>query len=355
MIRLILLTFFCLAQATAANARQLCFVLPLTGGQAAFGESVMRGAQLAQQKMSVCANDKSAAEPNDCALKDVKFVFEDHSGEPARAVSAVESLLRSNNCDAFAVFGSATSLAVVDRLERVGKLTISIATSDKIQTGKKFVFRNMAAATAIAKPLSEEAHRTGLKQVVSITTIHDGMFAYRDAFESAFGSPFVQKIEVAPAEADMKAYALQAKHANAGGVFITLLPPQSSMFSREIRALGYAKPLFASNQIETPDELKSAGTAFEGLWYAREGSEGSRSIDAELAKRFPDGKTIFAPNGYDTAAILGLALSAPDPRGYVENLKGFSGAQGTLSTLPDHSFDIPVRLMIVRQGRFTMK
>lgn len=349
MIKLIATAAFCfLSLSASAEPRQICLLLPLSGGQAAFGHSVMNGAILAKEESTGCV----AGSPF-CSLKDATFHFEDHGGEPSKAVSAAQRLLTSNSCSAFIVFGSTTSLAINDLLERAQKLTISIATSDKIQTGKRFIFRSMASAHSITAPLAAESERLGLKSIVSVTTIHDGMFAYRDAFEAKRGQPYLKKLEVNPGDTDLSSIALQAQTVRPDGVFITLLPPQAAIFARHIRKIGYRGQLFAANQIESPAELKAAGEAFDGLWYAREGSAASATFDSKLSKRFPEEETIFSANGYDAARLLTAALDTPDPRETLEKMNKYQGALGSVTTLDDHSFTSDVRLMVVKGGRFT--
>lgn len=333
-----------------SQQRTICFVLPLTGGQAAFGESVMRGAQFAQERNADCKKGDAI-----CQINNRKLIFEDHAGEPAKSVAAVKKLLYSDSCDAFVIFGSPASLAAVDILEKASKLTISIATSDKIQTGKKYIFRSMASAPVLTKPLSDELKRLNIKKVVSITSIHDGMYAYRDALQSEYKQEYLKLFEVNPAETDFKVLALQIHRLNPEAIFITLLPPQGAMFVKQIKALAYQGELFAANQLESPDELKAAGNAFEGLWYTREGSQDSQEFDRAMLKRFPDGNINLSLNGYDSTIMLDYALRQSDPRAALENLKDFQGASGLITTFDDHSFSSSVRLMMVKQGRFVPK
>jgi branched-chain amino acid transport system substrate-binding protein len=345
------LLLFCYANAqfVAAHDREICFVLPLTGGQAAFGQSVMHGAILAKEEAD-CVKEKQF-----CALRNTELRFEDHSGEPSRSVASVQKLLSSNACSSFVVFGSPTSLAVSDLLEHAGKLTISIATSDKIQTGKKFIFRSMASAAAITAPLVAEVSRLQLKNIVSISTIHDGMFAYRDAFEAQRNLPYIKRLEVNPADTDFRSLALQVKSLKPESIFVTLLPPQGALFAKQVRDLGYTGQLFAANQLESPAELKAAGAAFDGLWYAREGTSTPQAFDQSIERRFPGGDTIFSPNGYDAVRLLTLALDQADPRLALETVAGYVGASGKLATLANHSFSSEVRLMEVKGGKFSLR
>ena len=117
-----------------AEKRELCFVLPLSGGQHPFGESIRRGAEFAKIEAQDCQGSDAP-----CALKETILTFEDHQGEPARAATAVRRLLQTNSCDGFVVFGSPPSLAVADILERAKKPTIAMGSTDKIQIGRAHV------------------------------------------------------------------------------------------------------------------------------------------------------------------------------------------------------------------------
>lgn len=347
---LFLSAIFPLFVPACAAARELCLIVPLSGGQAPFGESIRRGTIFAQEKLASC----ESSEPL-CSLKGTILTIEDSAGEPARAISAAQRLLRSRKCDAFIVFGSPASLAVAGILNREKKLTIAMGSTDKIQEGKPFVFRSMASSRDITEPLVEECRRLGIKTVVSVSSIHDGMLANRDAFESQRGTPYARELEVNPSESDFRAIAAQANALKPDGIFMTLMPPQSSLFAKQVRALGYRGSLFSTNQVESFDELRAAGSAFDGLWYSREGGEDTQRFFDEMKARFPDGNVSLAYLGFDAANILTLALSAPDHVAAIESLANYRGALGTISTVPNHSFRSERILMEVRKGGFQLR
>ncbi len=333
----------------AAQGRELCFVLPLSGPQHPFGESIRRGAAFAKEGAASCPG---ADEP--CALGDVRLVFEDHRGEPTQAASAVRRLLEAGECSAFVVFGSPPSLAVADMLERAKKTTIALGSTDKIQAGRQHIFRSMPSSSEATKPLVEEAARRRLQAIASVSTQHDGMLANRDAFAAQRGASFVREIAVNPGDSDFRALATKLHAAKPDAVFLTLMPPQASLFARQLRELGYRGELFATNQVESPDEIKAAGPAFNGLWYSREGGPGSEGFFREISRRYPDGSLMFAYLGYDAARMLGAALKASDPSGAVAALRDFPGALGPITTKPDHSIDGPMQLMVIRDGTPTV-
>ena len=101
--------------------------------------------------------------------------------------------------------------------------------------------------------------------------------------------------------------------------------------------------------------MKAAGSAFEGLWYAREGNAASQGFDEGIRQRFAEGPTIFSSNGYDAVRMLTFVSHQSEPRAALETLSDFKGASGTLATLPDHSFSSEVRLMMVKEGKFTAR
>ena len=337
----------CCAQIRIVTAEQLklCFVLPLSGGQSPFGESIRRGAELALDEAKSCVDSEPA-----CALRGASFSFEDHAGEPNRAVTAVQKLLLSGSCGGFVVFGSPPSLAVADLLERAKKPTIALGSTDKIQAGRSYIFRSMPSASEITKPLVEESARRNLNTIGSVSTQHDGMLANRDAFAAQRGAGYIKQVAVNPDESDFRALSTQLHAANPEGIFVTLMPPQASLFAKQIRQLGYKGELFATSQVESPDEIRAAGNGFDGLWFAREGSKDSAQFYSNLVRRYPDGTTTFAPLGYDAARVLAFGLSTAAPADTIAALKDFPSALGRISTKPNRSFDGPMQLMVVRGG-----
>jgi branched-chain amino acid transport system substrate-binding protein len=335
---------------TPAHARELCLVVPLNGGQAPFGESVRRGVVFAQEQLASCQSSDPL-----CPLTQTTITVEDSAAEPAKAVSAVQQLLRTHRCDAFIVFGSPPSLAVADILERAQKPTIALGSTDKIQDRRHFIFRGMASAMAITEPLVAESRRLGFRSIASVATLHDGMLANRDAFEKQRQIPYIKKWEANPNETDFRAMSAQLHTLKPDAIFISLMPPQASLFAKQVRAAGFRGQLFSTNQVESFDELHVAGAAFEGLWYSREGGAETTSFFDSLRKRFPDGNVSLAYLGFDAARLLTLALNSGDPVTSLESVKNYPGALGEVSALPNHSFLSERLLMQVRAGQFEIK
>jgi ABC-type branched-subunit amino acid transport system substrate-binding protein len=208
----------------------------------------------------------------------------------------------------------------------------------------------MLSSVVSAELLEGEVRRRGLTSIAAVTTIHDGMLAFKDSFIARLATPPIADVQVESGESDFKAIALSLHRKRPAGIFIGLLPPQAALFARAIRALGYKGELFASNQIDMPSELVAGGKAFDGLWFSRDGAKRDPWFLTRYQERYKGVPATFALNGYDVGVMIRTGSKEGDLVQYLTNLTHFKGALGTYSAKSDRTFSIPGSLWTLSDG-----
>jgi branched-chain amino acid transport system substrate-binding protein len=241
-------------------------------------------------------------------------------------------------------------MAVAQKAQDRSIPMIAIATSDKIQLGRPFVFRHMLASNTSADLLVRGVAQLKLSKISTVTTIHDGMLAFKESFKEKVGFPVVDDVEVEYSETDFRKIALPMIRKKPDGIFIGLLPPQAALFAKAIRSLGYRGELFASNQIDMPSELKAGGEYFNGLWFSRDGEERNATFETEYERRYGAPPATFALNGHDVATMIIAGLQTSNLLEHLNSIKDFHGLLGTYSVLESRSFSIPGSLWVIKEG-----
>lgn len=329
---IVLLALVSVSEVKADSTKTVLAILPLSGPIAKWGVAVKNGLELGLENSGV------------------KLKLEDHKNKPADAAAAFESAFNEGRPDVIVVFGSPTSLAVAQKSQDRGIPMIAIATSDKIEEGKPLVFRHMTPSSTMARLIVSEIRRRSISKVTTITTIHDGMLAFQKAFEKEFNAEILSKEEVAPDESDFRTVALNIVRRKPEAVFITLMPPQASLFAHAVRGLGYKGELFAANQLDDESERKAAGKAFEGLVFVRDGERNREEFSKLYAEKFKIKQDNFAGNGYDVGLLIKKGLESGDLVKSIGSTKDFKGALGVYSIFPNRSFDVPGALWTVHDS-----
>lgn len=323
--------------ATVHAEKTILLLVPMTGPVAEWGASMVKGAELAIDEKKL----------------DIKLITEDSQFDAKTGVAVFERVRATRRLDGMVVFGSNVSLGVVPSAESAKLPTISIATSNQIQQGRTYIFRHMISATSVTDALSPEVERRNYQRIAAISTTQDGMLAFQSALVERFGNRVVASLDIAPQERDLRAITSKVLAYKPDAIYLTLLPPQSSLFAKQARQLGFRGEMFAATQVESASELANAGEAFEGLWYVKDGGPQTIAFEKQYLARYGVRADNFAANAYDAISILSSALHRAQPELALKNTLQFDGALGRYGVLSDNSFAIPGMLRVFHEGRIT--
>ena len=354
MTRLLLLALL-LASPARADVT-LGAVLSLTGSGAGLGVPARNTIELLPKTM--------AGEP-------VRWVVLDDGSDSTAAVRAVRKLVEEERVDA--ILGPSTSPASVAVLEAAaGTPFLSLAGSNapiEPQEGaRRWAFKLFPGERLATGQMAAHMKRTGAGPLAMIgfsTALGDGYFAAMRADAAAQGIPVVTEARYAPGDSSVSPQVLRLLQAKPGAVFVAASAAPAATPIIELRARGFAGPIYTVMGIAGPDAIRVGGRALDGVLLSGLPVLVAESLDdanpvkrAALAfvgtyeARYGAGsRNLFGATLWDSFLVLdraaGPALAAARPgtpefrtalRDAMERVQGLAGAEGMFSLSPaDHS------------------
>jgi len=146
---------------------------------------------------------------------------------------------------------------------------------------------------------------------------------------------------------------LRVKEKEYDAILVGLFPGQLAIFSRQLRGAGIKAPMFGWETMDDTNEVKNAGGALRGTWFAS-ANQGIPSFVANYQKKFPNASSLLAANGHDIVLLLAKAFEhgsgSQEIVQFLSTLENFSGAVGTYSATGDQRFSLPAALKIVTEN-----
>lgn len=334
-----------LPAAAANEVLRVGAILPLSGDNMQWGESTRNGITLALESL---LHEQR---------KRIEVFFEDDQMQSAKSISAYQKLRAVNGIRALINLSSGTGKALAPLAERDQMPFISIASDPAISQLKRFVFILWVTPEEEVRVMLEEIRRRGYRRIGRATSIHDGGFAVRSAFDSLNHQTvsIVAEVEVPFGEKDLRSYALRLKSAGKfDAVFPLILPGSVGLFTRELRRAGYTGPFFGLETFEDQNDVRVSDGALIGAWFVT-GSAGEPSWVERYQKRFPQSMLVAAANAHDALMLLCEATKGRDTTQAAEFLRtvhDFKGALGTYSSSGDNRFTVPAVLKVVTADGF---
>ncbi len=252
---------------------------PYTGGSAAFGEMIRRGAELRENEIN------EAGGINGMKLT---LLFEDDAGKPSEASLVAERI--ANNPQILAVvghFNSDCSLAGQEIYDRAGIVELSPgSTAVEVCEGSSWTFRNLYHDGFQGKFIAQYLDNvlTGIESVA--------VFFDNDAYGRGLRNAFVAEAEkigltLVASEAyerdstNFKAQLTSIKAKNPDAIFISGLYTEASLIVKQGREAGITAQFFGADGVDSPDFLTIAGSAAEGTYLTTPFTFGAGGAEAQ--------------------------------------------------------------------------
>lgn len=309
--------------------------------------------------------------PKTMAGEAVRWVVLDDGSDSTAAVRAVRKLVEEERVDA--ILGPSTSPASVAVLDAAaGTPFLSLAGSNapiEPQEGaRRWAFKLFPGERLATGQMAAHLKRTGAGPLAMIgfsTALGDGYFAAMRADAAAQGIPVVAEARYAPGDSSVSPQVLRLLQAKPGAVFVAASAAPAATPIIELRARGFAGPIYTVMGIAGPDAIRVGGRALDGVLLSGVPVLVAESLDdanpvkpAALAfigayeARYGAGsRNLFGATLWDSFLVLdraaGPALAAARPstpefrtalRDGMERVQGLAGAEGVFSLSPaDHS------------------
>lgn len=348
---LLLIAFLLSTEAISSAEEPGCKVsfgllLPLTGPASLIGERSEQAARLAYDELPAPLRSR------------ISLVFEDTEMKSATGVRACMKLLANPQVIALSGFGSETVAAIADILER-RKVPGVFVTPDRTPIeGKKFLFRHWVEGRDMQKVLLPLVRAKGAHKLSLVHSEIPAMQEFASTLSSSIDAEGFQmtfKQNVLPTETDFRTIISSLLSSKPDALFFFLLPPQTSMFMKQLRAVDKNIPVYSYINTENSREIHAADGALEGVTYA--GPKFTEGFIQKFAARYHEYPEFASGNIYDIVHILAQgvekgACSATELQSRIAGLSEFDGALGHYGVRDGNDFRFPVSAKRIEQGHF---
>lgn len=233
--------------------------------------------------------------PKAIAGQAVRWVVLDDATDTTAAVRAARKMIEEEHVDAI-LGASATpaSLAILEVIAAAGVPTISLAGSSAVieppEGTRRWAFKPIPGERIAAAQLADHMARTGRKTLGHIgfaTSLGDGYIAALNAEAASRGIRTVAELRYNPGDQSVVPQVLRLLAARPDAVFVAASSAPAAMPIIELRARGYAGPIYAVQGIAGPDALRIGGKALDGTMFS--------AVPVLVAEQLPDGNPVKAP------------------------------------------------------------
>lgn len=324
-------------------------IASMTDPGALRGESVVKGLELAEQKIK-----------SELGV-DIEIVIQDVPLNAAGdAPIVLNKLAQIDKVDAIiGPMGSNVVLAISSIVDQY-KIPVIVHAASALDVTKdnEYIFRLWTTADNYADEITREVNNLGYENIAMLTTTLDNTVQLQNfikdrSSDSSFDVVFDE--QVLPEATDFRTQLLKIKSTeNVNAIFLNLYEGQFAIAARQARELGIEKPLFA-NAVFTQAEVNIDKESTEGIWYPIF-SGYTKEAGEEFIELF--GEEPSAPDSAAAAhdALMALAHAFKNVGDDGEKMKNylyennFSGSMGEFNFLESGDAIVSLTLKEVRNG-----
>jgi branched-chain amino acid transport system substrate-binding protein len=347
-------------EASASGTAKLGVVSYLTGAGAAYGESIRQGLELSRDEINAKGKVK------------LELIFEDSKGEKNEAINAVNKLIHKDNVLAIlgpTLSGEMFAVGPIVNQEGVPIMGTSLTVEGITEIGD-YVFRNsLPESAAIPQSVKKAKEKFNLKKVaVMYSDNNDLGVAGFKIFEKALKENGIEIVAVETFQdknTDFSAQLTKIATLNPDAVVVAGLYQEGALILKKAREIGITVPIIGNNGFNSPQLIKSAGSAAEGAvvaspWYPGKEDVKVKNFIAAYKAKYNKEPDQFAAQAYDALQIMAIAIeksgSVTDQkklRDTLATIKDYSGVTGKFSFDEKRNPDMEVTVLVVKDGQFT--
>lgn len=301
------------AQAFAAEPLSLVIPLPLTGGQAKFGEIMKRSYEIAAEEI----NAKGGIKGGKLALS-----FEDSSAKPEIARAIVEKLIDSKKQPL--IVGEYTSacakaVAAVAEERKTPYVVVASAADEITRQNYKYVFRmnppNAYYATSLMSFLTEVVKPSSMAILYESSDF--GTSGAQDMAKNAekAGIKVLLQEKYEKGSADFRPILSKVKAATPDVIYMVSYAMDASLLMKQIKELRIDAKLFAGGAagFDIPEFVDNAKDASEyvvtaTLWAPQLKFKGAKEYAAKYKAKYNDFPSYHGASAYATLYVVKDAL-----------------------------------------------
>ena len=338
---------------------------PLSGPGAIWGQWLKQGVDLAFA-------DYGPALSN--AHRQVKFVYEDSEGMPAKAVNAVQKLIALNKVSVvYGPLSTAEVLAIAPLAERNKVVLLTPSASGKeISNAGDYIFRTY--------PKDEDQSVALARYTVNVMKVHRVAVLYRtddfgvgveQAYSDELGRLGGEKITAEgfdPKTEDFRSLITKVKAQEPEVTLIVGMPKDLGQILRQAVELGFQTRFLSTANIENPEVIKIAGIGAEGVLYGSImfDADSTNAVVQDFQRRYranfqkTDSAGLGVALAYDGMRVLLDAIcktpgaTADEIKQRLYSTKAFPAVTGDITFDSNGDVQKPFALKAINDGKFVV-
>ncbi len=233
--------------------------------------------------------------PKSIAGQAVRWVVLDDASDTTAAVKNVRKMVDEEHVDA--IVGASTtpnSIAILDAIGAAGVPAISLAGSSAViepaEGTRRWAFKLIPSEKVATVQIVEHLLKTGKKTLGHIgfaNSLGDGYINALNAQAGPKGIQTVADVRYNPGDPSVTPQVLRLIAAKPDAVFVAASAAPATTPILELRARGYAGPIYTVQGIAGPDALRVGGKALDGVMFS--------SVPVLVAEQMPDASPVKGP------------------------------------------------------------
>lgn len=330
----------------------------ISGPGAAYGEAITNGLNLASEEI----NKKGEVEIN--------LVIEDSSGKQDQALTAAQKLMNSENVTAIIGPTLSTEMNVVGPEADLNGVPImgTSTTAEGIPQIGEYVFRNsLPEALAIPAAIDKAIEKYDAKKV-AILYGNDDVFT-KSGFDTMKKAAEQKGLEILTIEtfqkgqSDYNAQLTKIKSLKPDLILASALYNEGAVIMDQARKMGIDVPFVGGNGFNSPEVIKIAGDAANGLivatpWYGEKDDKKVQDFVKTYEDKYGKKPDQFAAQAYDALYIMAGALKKAGEadrdavRDALAETKDFQGILGNFSFDKEGDVVMEPTVLVIDEGKF---
>ncbi len=336
------------------EAVKIGIILPLTGNQAAYGQGIQEGLEIALEEI------------NNNMSRKINIIYEDNAGEIKNSVSAAQKLINIDKVTALITGVSQHSLAVAPIAEQNKIVLYAMASqASALDNAGDYVFKNDDNLSSLGKKAAQLIFELGYRKAgVIFATYND---ATKDASKS-FNKIFEElggKVAISEGfpkdESDFRSYLIKINSQKPEVIFLNGLQKDSGLMLKQIKELNLKEKIFANGTVEDPQVIDVAKEAAEGVIFVTFQGMPTKEFIQKNQEKYNHYPLRWSMEAYDGLKIIGLALSKIPAKQSVNSdllkeklltIKEYKGESGDIKFDDLGNAQRQIFIKIIKNGEF---
>ncbi len=359
MIRSVFAFLFLAALTRAVEPIKIGEIEPMTGKEAAFGQSAHRGIMMAVEDIN--ARGGILGRP-------LQVIVEDNQSKAGDSATIAKKLIGRDKVVAVLCGGTSSNCLEIAPFCQNAKIPFlaTTATAPEVTEKRNYSFRVCFIDPFQGAVLAKFARETlKAKRVALLTSVSSSYSVglskvFREKF-TALGGEIVLEQKYNEGDKDFRAQLTAIRTAAPDVIAATGFYTEGALTCKQARDLGLAIPIVAGDGWEAPELLEIGGAAVNGSYYCSHYSSESTAPEVQaFVKRFRakygDTPDSMAPLASDGITVLSEAIAragttdGPKLRDAIAATKNFPGVTGRTTIDAERNASKPAVILAVKDG-----